>query len=182
MLGWNQECNLICWDERRLSNFARMSAIKRPWEIWFSTFLEPLSVTNNSVGSRSAAAGYVANNRSAHVARSGRSRTYAVLHNWNGHCFSTFLEPVRCQMTIIQKAPKTKVVSIWKHFLDEKYLKTSLQIAQFSKNLGANLVPTAFASLQKRFSVTRWSEILGVMYIYEKCHNFRKKYTRAHLN
>ena len=47
----------------------------------FSDAFKPLSVTNNSVGSRSAAADHEGNDSSAHVACSGRSQTDAVLHN-----------------------------------------------------------------------------------------------------
>ena len=47
----------------------------------FKLQLRSLSVTNNSVGSRSTAACHVGNSSSAHVARNGRSRTDAVLHN-----------------------------------------------------------------------------------------------------
>ena len=41
--------------------------------------LKPLSVTNNSVGSRTATASQVGQNSSAYIARSGRSRTDAVI-------------------------------------------------------------------------------------------------------
>ena len=46
--------------------------------------LKPLSVTNNSVGLRTAAAGNEGAAFMAHVARSGRSRIDAVICNWKG--------------------------------------------------------------------------------------------------
>ena len=45
---------------------------------WFFSCLKPLSVTNNSVGSRTAAASQVGHNSSARVASSGHSRTNAL--------------------------------------------------------------------------------------------------------
>ena len=57
------------------------------------TSVKTISVTNNSIGSRSAATVLVGNNSSAQVAHSGRSRTYTVLYNWIGlKC------PRRCSM------------------------------------------------------------------------------------
>ena len=55
------------------------------WLFSMSKFVgeKPLSVTNNSVVSRSAAAGHVGKNNSAHVARRGRWWTDAVHYNWN---------------------------------------------------------------------------------------------------
>ena len=44
--------------------------------------LLPLSVTNTSVHSRTAAASHVGHNSNAHVVRSGRSRTDAACCNW----------------------------------------------------------------------------------------------------
>ena len=52
------------------------------WTFFPTFWLEPLSVANNSVGSPTAAASHVDHNRSAHVARSGRSRTDAVICSW----------------------------------------------------------------------------------------------------
>ena len=46
--------------------------------------VKPFSVTNNSVGSRTAAAGYVGAAIVDHVARSGSSRIDAVICNWKG--------------------------------------------------------------------------------------------------
>ena len=43
--------------------------------------VKPLSATNNSVASRMDATNHVGHNSSAHVARSGHSRTDAILHN-----------------------------------------------------------------------------------------------------
>ena len=51
-----------------------------PW----TDFLKPLSVTNNSVGSRTAAASKVGAAVVAHLAGSGRSRTDAVICGWKG--------------------------------------------------------------------------------------------------
>ena len=49
--------------------------------LFFSATLSRPSVTNNSVGSQTAAAGYMGAVVVAHVARSGRLRTNAVICN-----------------------------------------------------------------------------------------------------
>ena len=47
----------------------------------FCNSFRPISVTNNNVSSRTGVASHVDHNSSAHVARSGRSRTDAVIYN-----------------------------------------------------------------------------------------------------
>ena len=51
---------------------------------FWGTTTQALSVTNNSVGPRTAAVGKVGTAIVAHVARSGRSRIDAVICNWKG--------------------------------------------------------------------------------------------------
>ena len=50
----------------------------------FAETVLPISVTNNSVCSRTAAVGYVGAAIVDHVAGNGRSRTDAVICNWKG--------------------------------------------------------------------------------------------------
>ena len=57
---------------------------KRRWVFAPIDHLNSLSVTNNSVGSRTATVGNVGAAVVAHVACSGRSRTNAVICNWKG--------------------------------------------------------------------------------------------------
>ena len=52
--------------------------------VFYVLFLKPLSITHTSVGSRTAAAGNVGATVLLHVAKSGRSRTDAVICNWKG--------------------------------------------------------------------------------------------------
>ena len=54
--------------------------------------LVPISATNNSVGSRTAAAGNMSAAIVAHLAHSGHSRTDAVICNWKG-IYSMFPKP-----------------------------------------------------------------------------------------